>query len=124
MMRLMKERAELNVVDDQLGSPTYAADLAKAILEIIAEDKPWVPGIYHYSNEGTISWYEFAVAIKKLTGSNCIVHPIPTTAYPTPTKRPAYSVFDKAKIKSTWQLTIKDWQSSLAIAVTRLQQHA
>jgi dTDP-4-dehydrorhamnose reductase len=126
MMRLMKEREQLNVVNDQFGSPTYAADLAKAILEIIAQshadNKTWAPGIYHYSNEGVISWYDFAVAIKTLTGSNCSIHPVPSTAYPTPAKRPAYSVFNKNKIKSTWNLTINDWQSRLAVAIGRLQK--
>ena len=124
MVKLMKERTSLNVVNDQLGSPTYAADLAKLILGIIEESEmdpgKWVPGIYHYSNEGIISWYDFAVAIKTLTGSNCTIHPIPTTAYPTPAKRPAWSVFNKDKIKSTWPLVIKDWKTSLSAAIDRL----
>jgi dTDP-4-dehydrorhamnose reductase len=127
MIRLMKERERLNIVNDQLGSPTYAADLAKAILDIIAasnkNSKSWVPGIYHYSNEGIISWYDFAVAIKALTGSNCDIQPIPSAAYPTPAKRPSYSVFDKSKIKSTWHLAVRDWQSGLAIAIGRLQKN-
>jgi dTDP-4-dehydrorhamnose reductase len=126
MMRLMKERESLNVVSDQVGSPTYAADLAKGILDIIAGSEQvagkWVPGIYHYSNEGIISWYDFAVAIKVLTGSNCIVNPIPATAYPTPAKRPAYSAFNKDKIKSTYHLTIEDWKTSLSAAINRLMQ--
>jgi len=125
MIRLMKERECLNVVNDQLGSPTYAADLAKAILDIItasnADSKNWAPGIYHYSNEGVISWYDFAVAIKTLTGSGCHINPIPTSAYPTPARRPAYSVFDTNKIKSSWNLVIKDWQSRLGAAIARLQ---
>jgi len=125
MLKLMKERTSLNVVNDQLGSPTYAADLAKLILGIIEESEKapgkWVPGIYHYSNDGIISWYDFAVAIRTFTGSSCTIHPIPTTAYPTPAKRPAWSVFNKDKIKSTWPtIVIKDWKTSLSAAIDRL----
>lgn len=119
MMRLMKEREQLNVVSDQRGSPTYAADLADAIMQIISKDKI-VPGIYHYSNEGAITWYEFAVAIKEMIGSNCRINPIPTTQYPTPAKRPAFSLLDKTKIKSTYQLEIPDWKTSLKKCVVRL----
>lgn len=125
MIRLMKEKESLNVVNDQFGSPTYAADLANTILNIIASQYSagkWLPGIYHYSNEGTISWYDFALAIKTLTGSSCQVNPIPTTAYPTAAKRPAYSVFDKSKIQSAWNLNIPGWKESLAIAVDRLSK--
>jgi dTDP-4-dehydrorhamnose reductase len=113
MMRLMSERNEINVVDDQIGSPTYAADLAKAILDIITSGK-WQSGIYHYSNEGKISWYEFAAAIKELTKSNCTILPIPTSAYPTPAKRPHYSLLNKSKITTTYHLTIPRWKTSLA----------
>jgi len=113
MVRLMSERNEINVVDDQIGSPTYAADLTKAILEIIASGK-WQNGIYHYSNEGKISWYEFAVAIKELTKSNCTVHPIPTSAYPTPARRPHFSLLNKSRITTTYHLTIPRWKTSLA----------
>lgn len=120
MLRLMKERESLNVVNDQLGSPTYAADLANAILQIINSGN-WQPGIYHYSNTGVISWYQFAVAIKELAGLNCTVNPIPTSAYPTPAKRPAYSVFNKEKIQSTYKLHIPDWKDSLKICLTKLE---
>ncbi|GAC1424191.1 MAG: dTDP-4-dehydrorhamnose reductase [Chitinophagaceae bacterium] len=124
MMRLMKERTSLNVVNDQVGSPTYAADLAKAILDIIRQSEmstgKWAPGIYHYSNDGIISWYDFAVAIKTLTGSSCTINPIPTTAYPTPAKRPAYAVFNKDKIKSTYHLDIRNWKAALSDAIIRL----
>jgi len=123
MIRLMREKKHLNVVNDQLGSPTYAADLAKALLDIIAagnaDSRNWIPGVYHYSNDGVISWYDFAVAIKTLTGSNCHINPIPTSAYPTPAKRPAYSVFDKKKIQSNWHLPINDWRSSLEAMMGR-----
>ncbi|MEO5595157.1 MAG: sugar nucleotide-binding protein, partial [Chitinophagaceae bacterium] len=125
MMRLMKERSSLNVVNDQLGSPTYAADLAKLILDIIAEsqndEKKWVAGIYHYSNEGIISWYDFAIAIKDLTNSNCEVHPVPTSMYPTPAKRPAYSALDKGKIKSVYHTLVPAWEKSLSICINRMQ---
>lgn len=112
MLRLMSEREQINVVNDQKGTPTYAADLAAAILQIISSGK-WLPGIYHYTNEGEISWYDFAVAIKESSGSACVVNPIPTSAYPTPAIRPAYSVFNKEKIKATFGVTIPDWKESL-----------
>jgi dTDP-4-dehydrorhamnose reductase len=120
MLRLMKEREHINVVNDQIGSPTYAADLAEAMLHIINSGN-WQPGIYHYSNTGIISWYQFAVAIKELAGLNCTVHPIPTSAYPTPAKRPAYSVFAKEKIQSTYKLQIPDWKDSLKICLSKLE---
>ena len=119
MMRLMNERNELNVVSDQVGSPTYAADLAKAILSIISSGK-WQSGIYHYSNEGKISWYEFAQAIKNITGSKAIVHPIEAAQYPTPARRPHFSLLNKEKIKSAYHLSIPDWKESLAACIDLL----
>jgi dTDP-4-dehydrorhamnose reductase len=119
MMRLMKERTEIKVVDDQIGAPTYAADLAKAILDIIDSGK-WVSGIYHYSNKGKISWYDFAIAIKEMIGSSCVVHPIPTTDYPTPAKRPKFSLLDTSKITSTLGIQIPEWRESLQQCVKRL----
>ncbi len=113
MIRLMKEKENIGVVNDQFGSPTNAADLAEAILEIIAANEKPPAGIYHYCNEGIINWYEFAVAIKQIIKSNCIVNPIPTSAYPTPANRPAYSVLDTTKIKQTFNLTIPSWKDSL-----------
>lgn len=124
MLRLMKEKQQINVVNDQYGTPTYAADLAAVILHIINETEleraNWQPGIYHYSNEGQISWYDFAVAIKMLTNSSCDVKPIPTSAYPTAAKRPAYSVFDKEKIKKTYGIHLPDWKKSLQACLFRL----
>jgi dTDP-4-dehydrorhamnose reductase len=124
MMRLMKERASLNVVNDQVGSPTYAADLAKLILDIIGkseeENGAWKPGIFHYSNQGVISWYDFAVAIKDMTGSNCNIHAIPTSSYPTPAARPAYSVFNKEKIKDTYGIHIPEWKDSLKLCIAKM----
>lgn len=120
MMRLMSERNELNVVSDQIGSPTYAADLAKVILELIASGK-WESGIYHYSNEGKISWYEFALAIKELSNSKVIVHPILTAEYPTPAKRPKFSLLNKEKIKTVFEVQIPDWEDSLKKCIVKLQ---
>lgn len=115
MLRLMNERESLNVVEDQRGCPTYAADLAAAIMKIIEQPQlaQHNPGIYNYSNEGIINWYQFAVAIKELSGSSCIVNPIPSSAYPTPAKRPQYSVLDTTKIQQTFNVTVPQWKESL-----------
>jgi len=121
MIRLMKEREAINVVSDQIGSPTYAADLADAILRIINADK-FIPGIYNYSNEGKISWFDFATAIKEMIDSNCKVNPIPTSQYPTPAKRPHYSLLDKSKIISTYSLKINDWKESLASCIDKIKK--
>ncbi len=125
MVKLMKEKEEINVVNDQLGSPTYAADLAEAILQIIVtlptHHSPLTThGIYHYSNEGIISWYDFALAINELTGSDCKINPISTSQYPTPAKRPAYSVLDKTKIQKAFGIQLKDWKESLARSLENL----
>lgn len=112
MQRLMQERDEINVVNDQIGSPTYAADLAIAIMAI-AEAQNWVPGIYNFSNEGEISWHEFALAIKELGEYNCKVGGIPSDSYPTPAKRPNFSLLDKEKIKRVYNLTIPNYKESL-----------
>ncbi len=119
MLRLMKEKEAIGVVNDQFGTPTHAADLASAILQIIASQQ-WQPGIYNYSNLGTTSWYEFAVAISELSGSNCKVNPIPTSAFPTPAKRPAYSVLDKKKIMQVFDMAIPHWKDSLADCLQNL----
>ncbi len=119
MLRLMRERKELNVVADQFGAPTYAADLASALLSIASVlTKPGnslehYAGIYHYANEGKISWYDFAESIRVLSGSPSVVHPIPTEQFPTPAKRPAYSVMDTRKIRETFGLEIPFWKDSL-----------
>lgn len=119
MIRLMKEKPSLTVIDDQIGSPTYAADLAAVILHIVTAPR-FVPGIYHYSNEGRISWYEFALAIKEIIGSTCPVQPIPTSQYPTPAKRPHYSLLDKRRIKETYGVTVPDWKESLKNCIAKL----
>lgn len=112
MSRLMQERDSLNVVNDQIGSPTYAADLAQAILTIINHSN-WQAGIYNFSNEGEISWYEFALAIQEIGGFDCTVSGIPSSAYPTPAKRPAYSLLDKTKIKTTFGVVVPEYKGSL-----------
>ena len=112
MSRLMKEKDTLNVVNDQIGSPTYAADLAQAILDIL-DQANWQAGVYNYSNEGEISWYEFALSIQEIGGFECKVSGIPSSQYPTPAKRPAFSLLDKSKIKATFSLRIPDYKESL-----------
>lgn len=112
MLRLMNERDSINVVNDQIGSPTYAKDLAEAILKIL-ENENWHPGIYNFSNEGEISWFEFALAIKQISGSSCHVKGIPSIEYPTPAKRPAYSLLDKTKIKEVYKIEISNYKHSL-----------
>lgn len=119
MLRLFKEKESINVVSDQVGSPTYAADLAEALMQIIESGK-WEPGIYHYSNEGVTSWFEFAEEIKQLSGSSCTIHPIPTTAYPTPARRPAFSVMDLGKIQLVYNIIPKNWKSSLRKCMRKL----
>lgn len=121
MLRLMQSRPEVNVVDDQQGSPTYAADLAEGIMEIIDSGK-WVPGIYHFSNEGVITWYDFASEIKKLSGYAAKVNAIPTEQYPTPARRPHYSVFDKTKIQETFGIRLKNWQEGLQQCMDKMKQ--
>ncbi|MFO0414231.1 MAG: dTDP-4-dehydrorhamnose reductase [Bacteroidota bacterium] len=120
MMRLMRDRMELNVVNDQIGAPTYAADLAKAILEIISTEK-WIPGIYHYSNSGKISWYDFAEKIRELIGSACKINPIPTSQYPTPAKRQFFSLLNTSKISETYAVEVPDWEQSLKKCIERLK---
>lgn len=112
MVRLMKERTELKIVNDQFGSPTYAPDLAQAILQIIFSQQ-WIPGIYHFSNEGAITWYEFALAIKELTGSTCKISPISRNDYPAKAKRPLFSILDKQKIQAVYRIELKNWRLSL-----------
>jgi dTDP-4-dehydrorhamnose reductase len=121
MMRLMKDGKSIRVVEDQKGSPTYAGDLAKAILQMIVSGH-FIPGIYHYSNEGETTWFEFALEIKKLTDSPCTVLPIPASGYPTPAKRPVYSLMDKSKIKKDYGLFIPDWKTSLAVCIELLKK--
>ena len=115
MLRQGSERSEIKVIYDQIGSPTYAKDLALAILKIVedTEQHEVKPGIYHFSNEGVASWYDLAWEVITYTKKNCKVLPIETKDYPLPAKRPSYSVFNKAKIKSTFNIDIPNWKSSL-----------
>ncbi|TCV10488.1 dTDP-4-dehydrorhamnose reductase [Sphingobacterium alimentarium] len=119
MIRLMSEREEISVINDQVGSPTYAHDLANAIVSII-ESKDWKAGIYHYSNEGEISWFDFASAIKEIKQLDCKINAIPTTAYPTPAKRPKFSLLDKSKIKQDYYLHVPEWRASLELMLSKL----
>lgn len=112
MMLLMNEKDSISVVSDQKGTPTWAADIAKAIMCII-HSVTWIPGIYNFSNAGETTWYDFALEIKRLTGSDCSVLPIPTSSYPTLAKRPQYSVLDKSKLSSMYKVKLKDWRESL-----------
>lgn len=130
MLRLGSERSELKVVFDQIGTPTYARDLAQAILGMIsaAENGRVSPdklhGIYHYSNEGVASWYDFALAIFEINGIPCRVLPIPSSEYPTPAQRPPYSVLDKTAWKSVFGLPIRHWREALKECLTELNAAA
>ena len=119
MLRLGKEREELGVIFDQIGTPTYARDLALVIMTAI--EKGIRPGVYHFSNEGVISWYDFTKAIHRIAEINtCHVRPLHTAEYPTPAKRPAFSVLDKTKIKETYDIEIPYWEDSLRECISKL----
>ena len=120
MLRLGKEREEISVVNDQFGSPTYAKDLANVLLTIIKEEKSEY-GIYHYSNEGIASWYDFATAIFDISNTKIKLLPITTVAYPTPAKRPRYSVIDKSKLKRMLGIEIPNWRNSLGNCLKELK---
>lgn len=113
MLRLGKEREELGVIYDQVGTPTYAKDLAQTILDIIAHIKNDTVEIYHYSNEGVLSWYDFAKEIMRMAKLQCQITPIETKEYPTPAKRPHYSLLNKTKIKKEFAISIPYWKDSL-----------
>ncbi|MHA4846314.1 dTDP-4-dehydrorhamnose reductase [Flavitalea antarctica] len=124
MLRLMKDRPEIGVVHDQVGAPTFATDLARAILDIVdktsGNKRSWTPGLYHYSNSGRISWFNFAEAIKSKTNQSCRVKAITTAEFPTPAKRPAFSLLDTSKIRNTYGLEIPGWEESLDICLKKL----
>ena len=113
MLRLGKEKDELGVIFDQVGTPTYARDLAKTILDILPNIKNDKTEIYNYSNEGVLSWYDFAKEIMRMAKLDCIINPIETKDYPTPAKRPHYSLLNKSKIKQEFHITIPYWKDSL-----------
>ena len=119
MIRLGKEKPELCVIFDQIGTPTYAHDLAVAIFAAINQGV--VPGVYHFSNEGVISWYDFTKAIHRIAGiTTCHVRPLHTSEYPTPASRPHYSVLDKTKIKTVYGIEVPYWEESLEVCVRKL----
>ena len=119
MFRLLNEKESIKVVDDQYGCPTYAADLATVIMKIVdRKDKASIAGIFNYCNAGVTSWYDFAQEIKKIINSKCIIKPIPSEQYPTPARRPQYSVLDTIKIKETFNISIPHWKDSLHSCLT------
>lgn len=121
MLRLGKEREQLGVIFDQIGTPTYARDLARAIFAAICQGV--VPGIYHFSNEGVCSWYDFTKAIHRIAGiTTCRVLPLHTDEYPAKAPRPHYSVLDKTKIKTTYGITIPHWEESLEACITEMNK--
>lgn len=125
MLRLGREKPELNVIFDQIGSPTYAADLAAAILRMVevSETSAFHSGIYNFSNEGVCSWYDFTKAIHRMAGiRDCKVHPIEGSEYPSKATRPFYSVMNKKKIKNTFGLIIPHWEESLAVCIEKLMK--
>lgn len=122
MMKYGRERESLNVVFDQVGTPTYARDLAKMILDLLPEwAKLSQPEVYHYSNEGVASWYDFAVAVHRIAGIRCKVNPIETKDYPLPAARPFYSLMNKEKIKQQFGITIPHWVDSLVDCISRIE---
>jgi dTDP-4-dehydrorhamnose reductase len=121
ILRYGKERGKLSVVFDQIGSPTYALDLARLVLAVVHRpDLPESVEIFHYSNEGVASWYDFACAIIELSGISCKILPIETREYPLPAARPFYSVFNKSKIKQRFQIEIPHWRESLKVCLKNI----
>jgi dTDP-4-dehydrorhamnose reductase len=120
MLRLGKEKESLGVIFDQVGTPTYARDLAKTILDIIPKIQNSTLSIYHYSNEGVLSWYDFAKEIMRMAKLNCHINPIETKEYPTPAQRPHYSLLNKSKIKKEFSLNIPYWKDSLDECLIKL----
>jgi dTDP-4-dehydrorhamnose reductase len=122
MMRLMKERAQLNIVADQKGRPTYAKDLAIATMQMIEAMNAGksIKGVYHYANQGETTWYDFAAKIKAIAGLTCEVQPIETKDFPTPAKRPAYSVLDTSKIEEDLAIDIRHWEDALESCIKEI----
>jgi len=121
----MNERDEINVVSDQIGSPTYAKNLAEVTMQIIEQvnhngDNDF--GIYHYSNKGIISWFDFACQIKEIVGLKCKINPIPTSDFPTPAKRPKYSVLGKNRITADFNISLVDWKASLEKCIKAIKE--
>lgn len=120
MQQLTSSKEKLNVVFDQVGTPTYAADLAELICHIIENDKLYIQGTFHYSNEGVCSWYDFAKEICELSGNSCDIQPCHSNEFPTKVKRPHFSVLDKTKVKSCFGITIPHWKESLRKCIKEL----
>ena len=121
MLRLMKERDTVRVVTDQIGSPTYAGDLANTIMVILESDH-FTPGIFHFCNEGQASWFDFAREIKGLSGALCEIQPIFSSGFQTAAKRPSYSLMDNSKIKQVYRISVPDWKTSLALCIGKINQ--
>lgn len=120
MLRLMREKPVIRVVQDQIGRPTYAADLAAAVFSIIFHAERFEPGLFHYANRGSVSWHAFALAIRDLAGLTCDVEPIASAEYPVPARRPHYSILRTEKIESTYGLDIPYWSDSLSRCLSSL----
>lgn len=122
MIRLMKEKDTLKIVDDQHGRPTSAIDLAEATLKMIAQMNEGIPiqGIYHFANKGETTWYQFAVTIKELANLSCTLEPVTSDAFPTPAKRPGYSVLDTLKIEQLLNSPIQSWEAALSKCIVQL----
>lgn len=120
MMRLGKERDTLTVVDDQKGCPTYAKDLAKTCLSLLEKDKSKDNRIYHFSNLGAITWFDFATEIMRITQSNCVVLPVPSSEFPTPAKRPSYSVMDTSDLQKDFGIEARNWQDALEECIAEI----
>lgn len=121
MLRLLSSRDQISVVSDQTGSPTYAADLAEALLTVILSPK-WSPGIYHYTNSGKISWFDFAEAVRESLQSSCKIIPITTSEYPTAAKRPMFSLLNSEKIVDDYGVKLYPWRDRLALMLSKLQK--
>lgn len=119
MLRLADSQPEIKVVCDQIGTPTFARDLARAVVKVL-QSHQWVPGIYHFTDEGAASWYDFAKAIFRIAGKKVKVTPIPTEDYPTPASRPSYSILDRTRIKATYGIEIPHWEEALADCLRQL----
>ncbi len=120
MLAMAEKQDRIRVVCDQIGTPTYARDLANAILAVLKSHQ-WVAGIYHFTNEGAASWYDYAKAIFRIAGKDVNVVPIPTEDYPTPASRPAYSILDRSRIKATYGVEIPHWEEALADCIKLIQ---
>lgn len=119
MLRLAETQPEIKVVCDQIGTPTFARDLARAVVKVL-QSHQWVPGIYHFTDEGAASWYDFAKAIFRIAGKEVKVTPIPTEDYPTAASRPSYSILDRTRIKATYGIEIPHWEEALADCLRQL----